>query len=44
MAAWLDFSPLFIGEPRAASTTKLLAAGDLGFSPLFIGEPRAAAF
>src|SRR5438093_454218 len=42
MAAWLDFSPLFIGEPRAAFLGPRAHLVSIGFSPLFIGEPRAA--
>ena len=38
-----NFSPLLIGEPRAAAMRRAAAAQRLYFSPLLIGEPRAAA-
>src|SRR5438132_3660493 len=39
----LRFSPLFIGEPRAACSGRCERWMTTRFSPLFIGEPRAAA-
>src|SRR5439155_17636904 len=41
-ASLTGFSPLFIGEPRAATGATGDTAVGLSFSPLFIGEPRAA--
>src|SRR5713226_4158082 len=39
----LDFSPLLIGEPRAAyALIWLVGTFIIDFSPLLIGEPRAA--
>src|SRR5439155_21431265 len=37
-----SFSPLFIGEPRAAGYAIAIHGTLTRFSPLFIGEPRAA--